>query len=243
MQTTSRPPLYKHLVVLFILAIALFSALPNYLSNRWVWKQVPEVSHIPELRQLREKGMTVDGWRNLEQREIEIGGHKWSAQAMVPKDLQAAPSPQNTVMLLMRPQTWGRQSPQVDWMDINGTRRWTADSVREISFTTTAPSATTSGQAMRVNARFLRGWDDRRTYAVLQWYARPDGGSHSPNSWFFADQRSQLLNRKRSTWVAVSILMPMKPLGDIETVQPEIEKLGNLVQSALVSAVFEPKKA
>jgi cyanoexosortase B-associated protein len=219
-------------VVLFVLAIALTNVIPGYLGQPWPWQQVPKVSQIAQLKALQKTGLKLTGWQMLEQKVIEIGGHKWSAQAMVPVtsngalDSETSPDP---VWLLLRPQTWDQDMPQIDWVDINGVRQWTTDQQQQISFA--------AGTA-QVEARFLRGWTEKATEAVLQWYARPGGGHPAPSRWFWADQWAQLHQRQRQPWVAVSIQVPIEPLGEIEAVRAEATSLGKLVQSALMTDVF-----
>jgi cyanoexosortase B-associated protein len=223
-------PLTKLLIVLFILSIAAFIAIPNYFTGNWVWKNTPKLENVKELKAIQSTGLALPGWKTLEQGKVDIGGHKWSIQAIVPEaeaqnaDLETAP------VLMMRPQTWQRDMPQVDWVDVNGAQRWTADSVQSLKF-----SVPGSDQPVEVKARFLRGWHERKTYAVLQWYAWKTGGSPAPAAWFLTDQLAQLRDRRRANWVAVSILIPIQPLGDINTVKSQAETLGKLVQSTLAT--------
>lgn len=219
----------RFLVVLFVLAIALTNAIPGYLGQAWPWQQVPKVSQIAQLKALQQDGLKLPGWKTLEQKVVEIGGHKWSAQAILPADAPA----DDPVWLLLRPQTWDKDMPQIDWMDINGMRQWTADQQQQLEFT-----AGTAQVKVQVEARFLRGWTEKNTEAVLQWYARPNGGHPAPSRWFWADQGSQLRHRQRLPWVAVSIQIPIEPLGEIDRARAEITALGKLVQSALMAGVF-----
>ena len=238
--TSYRSPVYKWLAVLFVLAIATFGTLPNYFGGQWNWEKVPELSQIEQLQTLQQQGLTLPGWRTLEQNVTEIGGHSWSVQAIVPETAETATA-QNTVLLMLRPQTWHRDMPQVDWIDINGVRQWIADSQQSLQFT--VPSSALNSAPTRqisVKARFLRGWSPQRTYAVLQWYAWSEGGSPAPGRWFLVDQWSQWHDRRHTSWVAVSLLIPIQPLGDIETARPQAEALGQLVQSALMVSPLSP---
>jgi len=231
-QSTTRAPLLQLLVLLFLLAIALTCTIPGYLGQLWPWQQVPKISQIAQLNALQKTGLELPGWQTLEQKVIEIGGHKWSAQAIFPASALPANSPANSrsaVWLLLRPQTWDKDMPQIDWVDINGMRQWTTDQQQQIKFT--------AGTA-QIEARFLRGWTERGTQAVLQWYARAEGGHPAPSHWFWADQWSQLRYRQRQPWVAVSLQIPIEPLGEIDAVRAEAASLGKLVQSALMADVF-----
>jgi cyanoexosortase B-associated protein len=227
---TARSPLTKLLVVLFILAIAAFIALPNYFTGNWTWKKVPSLQNVKELKAIQSTGLALPGWKTLEQGKVDIGGHKWSVQAIAPESAAKTTDLDTAPILMLRPQTWQRDMPQVDWVDINGAQRWTADSVRSLQFS--APSPT---QPIEIKARFLRGWHEKKTYAVLQWYAWKTGGSAAPGDWFWADQLAQLRDRRRANWVAVSILIPIQPLGNIDTAQSQAETLAKLVQSTLAN--------
>lgn len=230
----SRSGLFKFLVVLFVLALALASAVPGYMGGKWTWQQTPQLGNFSSSKAVLQDGLTLPGWRTLEQQTVEIGGHKWSVQAILPVT-ESEPSPQKTAWLLLRPQTWERDLPQIDWTDINGVQQWSTDSQRQIQFTAQPADLR---EAIPVTARFLRGWTEQRTSAVLQWYAWADGGHPAPSHWFWADQWRQLRDRKRLAWVAVSIQMPIKPFGEIETVQAAAETLGQLVQTTLIERVF-----
>lgn len=243
--SSQRSPRYKWLLVLFILAVAAFSAIPNYLVDRWAWEKPPELANIVALRALQQQGLSLANWQTLEQQVVEIGGHKWSYQALSPtltapltptSSAEATPQLPQNLVLLLRPQTWHRDLPQVDWMDINGVQGWTEDSRRQIQFTT--PSVGTEPRSIQVSARFFRGWNQERTFAVLQWYAWPTGGSPAPSHWFWVDQGSQWRQHQRTPWIAVSLLFPIKPLGDIETVRTQAEALGQQVQSTLMATVL-----
>lgn len=235
-QDSSRSPLSKLLIVLFILAIATFITLPNYFTGNWAWRRVSQLENVEALKAVQTAGLALPGWHTLEQDRLEIGGHKWSVQAIVPEAEAKTATLQDATILMLRPQTWQRDMPQVDWVDIDGAQRWTADSIQSLKFA--VPNAVpNTGQPIEIEARFLRGWHEKQTYAVLQWYAWKTGGSSAPGSWFWTDQFSQLRDRRRTAWIAVSILIPIPPLGDINTHKPQAEALGKLVQSTLTRAL------
>ncbi|MBD1866907.1 cyanoexosortase B system-associated protein [Oculatella sp. FACHB-28] len=238
-KTSPRSQLLRMLVILFILAIAAIPAISTYFTGSWVWKGLPEVPRLEQLRAIEQEGLVLPEWQTLNQETVEIGGQDWSVQAIAPTNqVVTETSSQAPIFLMLRPQTWQRDQPQVEWMDINGVQRWTADSKRQIKFEAQIPSGqlsdSSSIKSAQVEARFLRGWNQRQTYAVLQWYAWSDGGNPAPSHWFWADQRSQWRNRHRMPWVAVSILIPIQPLGDIEQVRTLAITLGQTVQSALM---------
>lgn len=228
----------KQGIVVFVLAIALTAALPGYLQQSWMWQQGPPVPHARLLKTVQQQGLDLPGWQTLEQQTVEIGGHKWSAQAIVPQAEAATTPIETAVWLLLRPQIWEHDLPQIDWTDVNGVRQWNADSQQSLRFNV---PATQTSQAVPIQTHFFRGWTSQRTDAVVQWYAWPTGGHAAPSRWFWADQFTQLWRRQRLPWVAVSIQMPIKPLGDIKTAQTEAEAIGQLVQSILMTTVFQPE--
>lgn len=240
--TPSRSPVLPLLVAIFVLAIAAVPVLPHYVTGHWPWLHPPSLQPISQLRQLQEQGLTLPGWKTLEQQPLQIGGKDWSAQAIVPLSAPEQPSP---TILLLRPQTWHQDQPSVEWMDLNGAQQWTADTKTHLTFTlpsrassTLPPTAQSLHSAIAVHARFFRGWTEQQTYAVLQWYALPNGGTPAAGHWFWADQKSQLRDRRRTPWVAVSLLIPIEPLGDITTAAPLAKTLGQLIQSQLMQTVL-----
>jgi hypothetical protein len=80
----------------------------------------------------------------------------------------------------------------------------------------------------------LRGIDARNTFAVMQWYAWPDGGHFAPGKWFWADQAQQWQQRQRLPWVAVSILLPIEPVGDIRSHTAAVTEIAQAVQQGLL---------
>ncbi|NJO41716.1 MAG: cyanoexosortase B system-associated protein [Cyanobacteria bacterium RU_5_0] len=231
-ESSQRSPLHKRLVILFVLAIATFSTIPSYVTGQWSWEKIPELSNLESLRDLQQQGLTLPGWKTIEQDVKKIGGHKWSVQRIIPETSSDVPTPQNTILVMLRPQTQDRDLPQVEWMDINGAYQWREDSQRSLKFSI---QPTVSSQLVQVEARFFRGWTEQRTYAVVQWYAWAEGGSSAPSGWFWADQGSQWRDRRHTAWVAVSFLIPIEPIGDIETARPQAEDLAQHIQSALIA--------
>jgi cyanoexosortase B-associated protein len=108
------------------------------------------------------------------------------------------------------------------------------DSERDLQF-----SANNGSQSVRVKARLFRAWNDKQTFAVVQWYARPDGGDYSVLSWFVKDQIAQLQDQ-RIPWVAVCLKIPIEPLGEIDRVETKIKALATQVQQSLMETAFTP---
>ncbi|NJN85595.1 MAG: cyanoexosortase B system-associated protein [Leptolyngbyaceae cyanobacterium SL_7_1] len=232
--SNERSPHYAILMAAFLLAIATVFVLPNYISGRWVWQQPAPLGTAPQLRQLKEQGISVTGWNTLEQNLGSIGGQEWSVQLLQPTTTEALPTP---AILLLRPQTFHKDQPQVEWMDVNGVHRWTVDQRRRLLFQV----APTAGKLFPVTARFFRGWTEQQTYAVLQWYAWAGGGHASPSRWFWVDQWTQWRDRQRMPWVAVSLLIPIRPLGEIRSVEPLAVSLGQQIQAALMEEALHLK--
>ncbi len=236
------------LVALLTLFVAV-SALPQYFGG-WSWDtplKLPAASRTA-LQAVPNRGIALTGWVSDEQTRAEIGKATWSVQqlsvAAAAKESKLAP-----VFLLLRPQTYGGDQPEVEWLDLKGSQRWDTDSYQVLSFEVSgeaiAPQSVKNSTAkadnaenIRISSDFFRAWTQDQTYAVLQWYAWPTGGSPSPAQWFWADQKMQWRRRQRMPWVAVSLWLPIEPLGDISPHQDMAESLGETIQKALAQSVF-----
>jgi cyanoexosortase B-associated protein len=216
------------------------AAIPSYRTGNWQWAELPPVENLTQIRQLRETGLEIPGWQTLEQQTLRLGGHKWSVQTLegdYPKPVQ----------LLLLPQNGPQSQPQVEWVDIDGYMRqrfiqqWQTDSYTKLPFTVkpalvdelegiSASSASTA----KVKARFFRAWTQQQTFAIVQWYARPEGGHPVPSRWFWLDQLAQL-RQERVPWVAVCLQIPTEPLGELEASQSIAESLSKKVQAALMA--------
>lgn len=216
------------ILLLFLLLLIAVGAVPSYLKGRWPWEQPPPIQSLKQLQELRKTGLTVPGWQTISQEVREVSGHKWSYQ-----NIQRDPQTQAILMLL--PQNGPKEQPQVEWVDIKGFWRWKTDKYRHAQFT-----AESTNNSANVEAQFFQAWNPKQTYAVLQWYASPDGGTPNPSKWFWADQIAQWQGR-RVPWVAVNIQIPIEPLGDIEKVWPLAQSLGQTVQSALMAGSLQKK--
>lgn len=217
--------LVKVTILLLLLLLLGLGSAPGYLTGQWRWSRPPKVTGLTQLRQLRQTGLPLSDWQTTGQQTVRIGQQEWSRQTV------QNPSGQQAILLLS-PQRDGKAQPEVEWMDLNGTERWSTDSERSIQFTVAANASRGQRQAT-VTGRYLRAWTRSQTYAVLQWYAWPTGGHPAPSHWFWLDRLAQWQNR-RVPWVAVSILVPIEPLGDIEAARPLAESLGQSTQGALM---------
>ncbi len=209
------------------------SALPRYFSS-WPWAEPPKLPHQSALQAIRDEGVSLPGWVTDEQAKNKLGGHTWSIQKLSPQAADAAASP---VFLLLRPQIWEADQPEVEWLDIKGSQQWTTDSYQAVSFSVPENNQT-NPQTVRIRGDFFRAWSQGQTYAVLQWYSWPTGGSASPARWFWADQKAQWNRYERMPWIAVSIWLPIDPLSDIAPHQTTAESLGKTLQQTLSQTVF-----
>jgi cyanoexosortase B-associated protein len=223
---------FSQVVALLLLLLLLgIGAIPSYLKGQWEWQELPRITRLQELKNLRQKGLTLPGWQTIEQREQEIGGRKWSYQ-LVQKQ-----GDKTKAIVLLLPQTGSREQPVVEWTELNSFWQWQIAQYRSADFTVKPLQKAGSNTETKVEARFFRGSTNQQTFAVLQWYAWSNGGHPSPLPWFVVDQVAQW-HKKRAPWVAVSILIPMEPLGRVETNWNEAKSIGQTVQTALMTSLL-----
>ncbi|HIK09314.1 MAG TPA: cyanoexosortase B system-associated protein [Oscillatoriaceae cyanobacterium M33_DOE_052] len=223
--------LSKILLLLCLLVVLVVGAIPGYMKLKWAWMEPPPVPHLQELRELQNQGIRISGWQAIREGQITMGSNTWWSQEL--KGIDGTPA-----MVLLRPQKDPMAQPEVEWMDINGYWRWQVDAMTKIEFIvelgSKAAAAAKSGSNAVVTARFFRGWTGKQTYAVLQWYAFPNGGKPAPSDWFWGDRLAQLAG-DRLPWVAACIIIPIEPLGNINKIRPTAESLGQIVQTALMA--------
>lgn len=244
---------------LLLILILLISGIPGYLSGNWQWKEPPSVTNLKEVKQIRKTGLNLSGWETVETAERQIGGQKWLWQKIKQKNSG------KTSYLLLLPQNGPRNQPQTEWTQIGSFWRWKVAQFDTPEFTTepivkpsqsepsqSKPSQSKPSQSKpsqienphtrhKIEANFFRAvLKNRQTYAVLQWYATPNGGSPSPFKWFFADQMAQI-KKERIPWVAVNIMIPIEPLGEVKKNWAIAQSLGEQVQASLVLDSFREK--
>jgi cyanoexosortase B-associated protein len=226
---------WSQVAVLILLLLLLFiGAVPGYITGKWQWQQPPSVSKLNELKNIRKVGLNIPEWQTTQQLESQVGEHKWSIQIMKQKDVEA--------ILLLLPQNGPKDQPAVEWTDISGWGKsrwgkWDMAQYRDAEFTVKPASSSDANATARVKARFFRATTRQETFAVLQWYAMPNGGTTSPVHWFAADQLAQW-QKKRVPWTAVNIMIPIEPFGQIETSWPKLQSLGEKVQLALMAVTL-----
>jgi cyanoexosortase B-associated protein len=212
------------LLLILILSIAIGN-LSGYLTGHWSWMDIPKINNINQLKNLQTTGLTIPEWKTVTKEEKNIGAHTWLSQTI-------SRDGDEQIMLLFLPQNYYLKKPEVEWVDIHGSENWKTDSFQKLNFTV-APG----GKKIDVKARIFRAWNLRQTFAVVQWYAFPNGGDYSSLKWFWLDRLAQL-KRNRVPWIAVCIKIPIEPLGDLEIAKPIAESLAKTVQSALLSQPF-----
>jgi cyanoexosortase B-associated protein len=214
-------------IALLLLLVLLFAiaTLPGYLQGEWSWQNPAQRVNLNEIKKLRQTGLTLPGWKTLQKQEITIGSHKWLVQVV-----EKPPNP--PAILLILPQNYYKDQPEVEWTDVGGFERWQTDSQSDLKFTVSDGSHTTP-----VTASFFRAWNDQQTFAVVQWYAWSGKGHFSPLAWFWSDQWAQL-HRTRLPWLAVSLKIPLDPFKELSSAREEATSLAQAVQIALNQQVL-----
>jgi cyanoexosortase B-associated protein len=229
---------WTQVVVLLLLLLLLgLAAVPGYLTGKWQWKQPPPINNIQQLIQINQKGLSIPGWQTVEQGQQQVGEQKWSLQVIKQED-----SPTQAILLLF-PQKSAKDKPQAEWSQISGWGRlrwgkWDIAQERGAEFTVKPSPELGIKTEARVEAMFFRATTQQNTFAVLQWYAFPNGGNPSSLHWFLGDQLLQW-RQQRIPWVSVSILIPIEPLGKAETVWPLAQSLGQTVQTTLMAGALK----
>ncbi|GAP95224.1 cyanoexosortase B system-associated protein [Leptolyngbya sp. NIES-2104] len=208
----------KVVLLLILLGLICFGALPGYLSGgEWRWKAPPQVAVLNQMKALKKDGIEISGWQTIEKNVMQIGDRKWMVEAL--KD-----SKQTQATVFFLPQARSIDQPQVEWVDLDGAQGLKTDSHRQI-------------QIGSITVEFLRAWTPRQTYAVMRWYAWEDGGHPAPFWWFVRDRALQWQNR-RAAWIAVNVSLAIEPLDEIAPHRNTLESLVQTVQSALTTQVL-----
>ena len=214
-------------LLIFLSILLAVGTVPGYLAGKWQWQNPPAVKVLGALKQIRKQGIEIPGWRTTEQKSMILGEHPWSIQTIESETKHANTKDTATVFLFT--QNGPRDQPQVEWSDLNGVQRWKRDSESQQNFT---------ANQVPVTARLFRAWNSKRTYAVMQWYAWSEGGHPEPSHWFFADRLAQFQG-KRQPWIAVSILLPMEPLDDLNKYRDKITALAQPIESRLLETTLK----
>jgi cyanoexosortase B-associated protein len=221
------------MLVVLLSGLVAIAALPHYLSGQWPWSTAMPVPQLNELRALTTTPLTLENWVSTAHQEVTIGGGRWNLAEYLD---QAANDSTAGFAVLLRPQTDPKRQPEVEWVDLRGSQGWRVSDQHTVQFAVTDKQ----GPSVPVSARFFRGLGESSTLAVMQWYAWPTGGHFAPGRWFWVDQWQQLRRRERMPWVAVSIVLPIEPVGNIRPHTAELVAIAQAVQSQLDQTVFRP---
>jgi len=222
------------LIIALTMLVAI-AALPNYISGQWPWSADLQVPQLKELRALTDTPLALDGWNLTAHQTVKIGGSSWSLAEYQASD--DPPGSDVSFALLLRPQNAHDKQPEVEWVDIQGSQRWRVNDLHTVRLTISDEA----GQPLPVSTRYFRGLNENGTLAVMQWYAWPSGGHFAPGKWFWADQAQQWQQRERMPWVAVSLLLPIEPVGDIRPHTDTMVAIAQAVQKSLLSSALEPR--
>lgn len=214
-------------LLIFLSILLAVGTVPGYLAGKWQWQNPPAVKVLGALKQIRKQGIEIPGWRTTEQKSMILGEHPWSIQTIESETKNA--NTKDTATIFLFTQNGPRDQPQVEWSDLDGVQRWKRDSESQQNFT---------ANQVPVTARLFRAWNSKRTYAVMQWYAWSEGGHPEPSHWFFADRLAQFQG-KRQPWIAVSILLPMEPLDDLNKYRDKITALAQPIESRLLETTLK----
>lgn len=213
------------LVILGVmLAIFLMGAAPGYLKGSWAWQSAPTVVALKQMQQIPRLGLNLPGWETISQEKAQIAGQTWSAQTVVAQP-DSGVLPGTELLVLVHPQLDPKDMPKVEWTNLQGHFRWTEDQISHLSLTT--PQSKTP-----LKAKLLRGWSQDSTYGLMEWYALPNRGTPKPGDWFWQDRRAQLKG-DRTPWMAVMLMHPMEPLGEVEEVRESLSIAAVQVQEAI----------
>lgn len=212
--------------LLTLLLVAVMA--PAYLTGQWPWITSPQLTDtdLAALNTLREEGLDIPNWLPLQHQVVTLNRQDWSVNEYT----TTASGPAQQMVVLLHPQPWHSNQPQVEWVDLAGLQNWQVERRRRLRLQE-------GQQVLPVRADWLQVRnDDRQTLAVLQWYAWPGGGHPAPRRWFWANQRSQLTRHTLMPWVAVSLIVPMSS-GDSPPVEAWMAELGAEVHRQVTAAL------
>ncbi|WP_159786887.1 cyanoexosortase B system-associated protein [Sodalinema gerasimenkoae] len=222
------------------LILLLVGAIPRYLQGSPPIDPIPDAP-IASLQTLRDQGLTLDNWTSVDLQNIQLGPNRWVMQTLSWDGPEPPEGQTDRATLLMSPQrvqTGTSAQPQMEWIDVRGLgraqgERWTEDQHQQLRFTVTPES----GRSTEIQARYFRGRTERRSFAIVQWYAWENGGNPSLVRWFWRDRMARLQNR-RLPWVAVSLIVPIEHLSQVDDASPFLETFAQQVHTALLEQGF-----
>ena len=214
----------KIIIVILMIVLLIGAAMPGYINKKWSWMDMPQLKTLPQLQTIRKQGLTIPGWQTVKIESLGAGSKKWLKQE-IKRDNQ-------TAIVLLFPQNYYKDQPQLEWMDLNGFLGWKTDDFSDDHFS--IKSTAQKLDPAEIEVQFFRAWTATQTWAVTQWYAWPNGGNPAPSRWFWIDRWAQL-SKHRAPWVGVSLLIPIKPLDNIKDVWPLAVSLGESIQASLMA--------
>ena len=221
-------------LVVALAGIVAIAALPSYFSGQWPWSAPLKVPQINQLRTLKDTPLDLPGWQVMEHQEISISGNDWGVAEYRATESVDVDQQITDFALLLRPQPWHSGQPEVEWVDIRGSQGWQVNDLHNVRFSVLGRD----GKQLAVTARYFRGLNEQSTFAVMQWYAWPTGGHPAPGRWFWVDQTQQWGQRERMPWVAVSVLLPIEPVGNIRPYSEAAIAIGQMIQTSLIDSIF-----
>lgn len=224
---------WKIVLVALLTILVVIATLPSYFSGSWPWSEQLQAPQLNQIKSISQSSLPLPGWQLNGQEEVNISGNSWSLAEY--ENIGGAPAAEQLprLVLLLRPQPWHNNQPEVEWVDLKGSQDWRVDNQKNLSFT-----VSNDGKPMQVTVRYFRAINEQSTFAAMQWYAWPQGGHPAPSRWFWADQRRQWQQHQRQPWIAVSLLLPIEPVGDIRPYQDAAIATAQTVQTALLEGPF-----
>lgn len=215
--------------LLTMLLLALMA--PSYLTGQWPWVAAPQLTEtdLAALTRLREEGLALPTWSPPQHQVATLNRQDWSVNEYTTE----ASGPAQEMVVLLYPQPWHSNQPQVEWVDLAGVQQWRVERRRRLRLQD-------GQQPLPVWADWLQVRNDQQTLVVLQWYAWPAGGHPAPRRWFLANQRSQLFDHALTPWVAVSVLVPVPPLSDMAASKSWMAELGGQVHRQVTASLGQP---
>lgn len=214
------------IILALLVILILIKVTPSYLQGKWSWQDLAPINNVKKLQNLKDTGLNIPDWETSLQKEVTIGGRKWSFQVLTKKG-------ERPITLLLQPQIYYKDQPGIEWVDINGIEKWQTDSFTELKL-----NVEKKGSKIPLKTRFFRAWNQQETYAVIQWYAMPQKGDFSSATWFWADLFAQLKGQ-RIPWVVVSLKMEIEPLGELKLEKESAESFAKIIQTELIKTVFD----
>lgn len=215
----------KIVAIAFLLILIIFGTLPGYITGNWHWIKPPKIVNMKSLINLQQQGIKINGWKTIAQETRKIADHKWSTQ-------QIRNNNNIIAFVMLRPQTDNIGQPLVEWFDVNNSQGWQIDSERNVNI-----QLSLGEKPINIEAKYFRAITKKNHFAVLQWYAWPNGGHYDFIRWLWADRLAQL-SRRRAPWVAICIALRINSQDNLEKYWPLLESLSQNIQTTINTEIF-----